>query len=190
MLSRIFSLFILYFVLILLSTIPSCEDWLVHETEICGIEFSAMENGRFGTDLDSIPTLDREIMFFVWADNSRTICQSPKLELLPSAYATSICYRFTNSLMQSSFALSFDRPFVHQNDTIPAGTDLFLQPEIAREISSILDESCDWYYSEITFSAALRNACLFEAGEYEVNFKCETSDGRKFDESTSVIFTP
>lgn len=188
MLRRIFSIFAIYFALIPLSIIPSCEDWLINEATICGIQFSASEEGVFGVELDSIPILEEEIVFVVWARNFEPLCWQPKLELVSSAYATSICYSFTNSLLQSTYELSFDRPFVFESDTIPAGTNLYMQPEIAAQIETIIDESCDWYSSFITFTPALRNACVFEQGEYEATFSCESSDNKAFTESTRVIF--
>ncbi|MFK7924172.1 MAG: hypothetical protein AB8H47_19595 [Bacteroidia bacterium] len=190
MLKRIFSIFAIYFALIPLTTIPACEDWLINDIEICDIQFTAAENSLFQSGIDSVATFEDDIVFVIYANHFGAICWQPKLELVSTAVATTICYRYTNSLLQASYELTFDRPFAYQGDTIPAGTNLFMQPSIASQIETTLDSNCDFYSSFITFTPALRNACVFEKGEYEAIFSCESSDDKAFTDSTRVIFMP
>src|SRR5690606_14036484 len=105
-----------------------------------------------------------------------------------SAQATSKCAEFQNQLLISSYQISFDRPFVLNEDTIPTNTELLSIPLINSGTDITLEENCDFVDSRIIFRSVLINQMQFETGEYEVTFTCSTSDGRNFTKTRRVIF--
>ncbi|MEM6348199.1 MAG: hypothetical protein AAF927_30235 [Bacteroidota bacterium] len=188
MLKKLISIFIFSIALLPLIIISACEDFLSYEATICEIEFLANPDGDFWGNQDQLATMTEEISFFIVGGPGATTCWAPSIPFIHTAYAFSPCARFTNSLLQSTFTLSFDREFIYENETIAANTNLLNHPQIAAEIQIEINEDCDLYSSRLIFSTALRNASTFETDEYLVSFSCETSDERQFNDSARVIF--
>lgn len=189
MLKKLISIFVLSFAMIPLLLVPACEDWLTYETHICEIEFYPDPERSDWFIQDSVYAFEEEIAFGIYASTGLETCWAPVIPFVNTAYATTPCARYQNHLLQSSFSLRLDRDITYENETIPAHTDLYQHPQIAAQIEVFISADCDVYYSQLTFSDALRNAITFQTGEYLVSFSCETSDQKALADSARVIFT-
>jgi hypothetical protein len=141
----------------------------------------------------------KDISFYAYTDhsklpefqilpNSTTYSSLIKnIDLIPKAYATVECYEWHNDLVISSFSMSFDKNVLFDSEIIEPGTDIFKLESIK---NYILTERYEWIsldYS-IKFSAEIEDRLAFEAGEgYTVYFSCETTDGLRFNKSTTMI---
>ncbi len=188
MLKKLISLSVFALVILPLMLIPACEDWLTYEVTICDVELLANPEEGFWDNQDTVISMTEDIAFWVLSDPGQATCWAPSIPFVNTAYATSPCARYTNSLSQSTFDLCFDREITFENEIIAANTNLFRHPEIAAEILVEINADCDWYNCLLTFSPALRNAITFDTGEYLVSFSCETSDDRQVEDSVRVIF--
>jgi hypothetical protein len=106
------------------------------------------------------------------------------LHVFNSCYATTLAEHWCNSLTLSSFAMSFDRQFTLDGNTIAAGTDIFRNNSI-REALSITRYGVGY---RIGFLQNLLQRIVFETGEYVVTFSCDTSDSLHFTKSYQVDF--
>lgn len=158
-----------------------------YEATICDIQFTA--HHYIGVPEHSEPDpFGDEIGFAIRSKPASQICLQPSFQVFSSAQATSKCAEFQNQLLISSYQMSYDKPFVLNNDTISANTELLSIPAIAAGTDITIEESCDFVDSRIIFSSGLTNQMQFETGEYEVTFTCSTSDGRYFTKTRRVIF--
>ena len=158
-----------------------------YEATICDIQFTA--HHYIGVPEHSEPdNFDDEIGFAIRSKTASQTCYRSDFQVFNSAYATTKCAEFQNQLLISTYRMSFDKPFVLNNDTISANTELLSIPAIAAGTDITVKEDCDFVDSRIIFSSVLTNQMQFETGEYEVTFTCSTSDGRNFTKTRRVIF--
>lgn len=160
---------------------------LQYDATICDIHFAALHTG-FSDDGTEPDRFDNGIGFEIWSYGGSEHCAVPTIQLFNTAYATTKCAVFTNSLVKSTYKIFLDRPIVLDGDTIHANTDLLNIPEIYNSTSITLDEDCKFVMSTIVFKQALVNRMTFETGEYVVTFKCATNDTRNFVKTRRVIF--
>ena len=86
----------------------------------------------------------------------------------------------------SSFSLTFDRDILFDSEIIEAGTDIF-KLEFLRNYILVEEAICNFAVYRVTFSSEIEDRLVFEVGEYTVYFSCETTDGLKFNVSTTMI---
>ena len=118
-----------------------------------------------------------------------------------SAYIPSlgnVCYALTlprvndNSLLRSTFTMTFDKNFTYHGETISAMTNIF-------EINSITNE-IDEYENHMVFCGMgadlvldfsdnfFKNAVFDTSEEYVVTFSCKTSDDLFFEKTIIINF--
>ncbi|MEL6593815.1 MAG: hypothetical protein AAFQ68_27180 [Bacteroidota bacterium] len=191
MLKKLLSIFAFCIALTPLSFIAGCENWLRYEVWLCELEFWAGEPFTTnGPNIDGVFVLapDENLAFTFIGSGGTQTCWIPTNPFVQTAYAFSPCADFQNVPLQPTFDLQLDRAIEFRNQTIPAGTNLLMEAEIAREVSIEVSFDCDFYLVQLRFSPASQNDLLFEEGEYEVSFACETDDERALSTSARVIF--
>lgn len=181
---KIISLVIGYFALGII-TFSACVT--KYEAYICDIQFAGLyAAGNYASE--DPDTFDEQIGFEITSIESSPTCYIPSLQVFNSAFATTKCAVFQNRLVASTYYLSLNRPIVLAGDTILSHTDLLNLPEISSLTEITIDEDCNFVISRILFKPELTGQMQFETGEYEVTFKCSTSDDRAFTKTRNVIF--
>ena len=107
------------------------------------------------------------------------------VNLIPKAYALRVCETVLNGLVFSSFSMSFDRDILFDSEIIDSGTDIFQLESLKNYILVEWVFCCHPFYI-IRFYREIENRLVFESGEYTVYFSCETTDGLKFNVSTTM----
>lgn len=158
-----------------------------YEATICDVQFTGLYTIGI-PDHEEPDTFDDQIGFDIRSIESSPTCYLPSLQIFNSAHATSKCAEFQNRILTSTYEISFDRPFVLDNDTIHTNTDLLSISDIVSLTEITIDESCNFVDSRIIFKTELIDRIEFETGEYEVTFRCSTSDSRAFTKTRRVIF--
>lgn len=165
----------------------ACEGFLKYDSTICDIQFSGLQSD-WNPSGDAPDTFGDRIGFKIVAIESSPTCYFPAIQVFNSAYATTKCADYQNQLLTSTYQISFDRPFVLNNDTIEHNTDLLGVSEIKALTEIDIEAICNLVSSTIIFKPELIDQIEFEAGEYLVTFKCSTSDNRDFLKKRKVVF--
>jgi len=98
------------------------------------------------------------------------------------------CARFQNELLKSTYELSFDRAVVLNTDTIAPNTNILANQAVLALTDIEIYVDCKWVTSTIVFRQELIDQITFESGEYMVDFKCATNDGKTFLKTRQVVF--
>lgn len=176
----------IYFALGILS-FGSCEWLLSYKTSICDIEFTGIHS-IWNPDASEPDTFGDQIGFGILAVETSPTCHFGPLPVFTTAYATTKCAKFQNEILASTYQLSFNRPFFLDGNSITPNADILDIPDISSLTDISINVDCKFTTSEIIFQPALIDRIEFETGEYEVTFKCSTSDGLDFTKTRKVIF--
>src|SRR5690606_7553323 len=103
------------------------------------------------------------------------------------AYATTLPQKIDNPVIEESITLSFDRPFYHNGQLVPANQNIFENSDI---FNQIILEKRDYapYPILITFTDEFISSSEFSAGIFAALLTCETTDNRFFEKSIEVQF--
>ena len=168
-------------------TFTACEGLLEYDAKICDITFAGL-NLTHNPDREEPDRFGDQVGFEIWSVESSPTCYFPTWQVFNSAHATTKCAEFQNQLLQHTYELSLDRPIFLTNDTIPPNTDLLAFQEIIELTDIEINEDCKFVTSTIIFRQDLIDKMDFEYGEYQVTFKCSTTDNRNFSKTRKVIF--
>ncbi|MGE5447133.1 MAG: hypothetical protein ACM3PR_02145 [Bacteroidales bacterium] len=111
---------------------------------------------------------------------------------------SSECYAFKkgrvydNQLLEDTYSLKFDHPFVFNRNTIPANQNIFEISSIKNEIS-IFDNYMAFDNKGadkvIEFSDFFVKNSTFSPDIYKTTFYCKTSDNKEFEKEINVKFS-
>lgn len=169
----------------------------------CGEEHYLITDIRFlGASLDfygdepkfnhyNATSVFEEDVIFVISYYTEYLYGSRNLNLIQSCYATSVPRVNDNELLHDTYSISFDRPFVYDNDTIVTGQNIFLVDKMKNEIN-IFETAMSFEGSGadevLDFGNDFINKVNFDTGIYKVTFSCKTSDNKDFIEQIDVEF--
>ncbi len=108
-----------------------------------------------------------------------------------ACYALTLPREIDNPLLEETFSLTFDKPFIYNGDTISGLTNIFDLVEIRDEIDMYENHMafCSMGADKvIDFSSDFFEKATFDKSEYEVYFSCETSDGLTFSKNINIDF--
>lgn len=109
----------------------------------------------------------------------------------------SACYALTprriidNPILEESFTLKFNRPFLYEGREIPQETNIFSVEEIYKEIDIYKEEYsfCGMGADQVfDFSDDFLKKAIFEKDEYKVSFSCRTCEGQVFNKTIIINF--
>ncbi len=135
------------------------------------------------------PTVKDKLVFVI-SYYTEFVAQN-SLDFGNSCYATSLPSKIDNPLLEETFSLTFNKPFVYNGDTITELTNVFDIEKIRNEI--------DMYENHMAFcsmgadkvidlSKDFFKKATFDKSEYEVKFSCKTSDGLTFSKNILIEF--
>ena|SRR5690554_6759056 len=108
-----------------------------------------------------------------------------------ACYALTLPSKVDNPLLEDTFSLTFDKPFVYDGDTITELTNVFDIEEIRNEIDIYENHMafCSMGADKvIDFSNDFFEKSTFDKSKYVVDFSCETSDGLTFTKNITIEF--
>lgn len=181
---RIITITIIYFVLAV-GTFSSCN--LQYDATICDITFTGL-NSTYRTDTQQPDRFIDKIGFEIRSVRNYQTCYTPNFQFVNSANAMTTCARFQNELLKSTYELSFDRAVVLNTDTIAPNTNILANQAVLALTDIEIYVDCKWVTSTIVFRQELIDQITFESGEYMVDFKCATNDGKTFLKTRQVVF--
>lgn len=132
----------------------------------------------------------KEKLVFVVSYHTEFVAQNA-LNIGNSCYALTLPRKIDNPLLEETFSLKFDKPFLYNGENIAESTNLFEVAAIKDEIDLYENHMafCDMGADKvIDFSPDFFEKATFEKGTYEVVFACQTSDGKKFMKKITIDF--
>ncbi|MEQ1734691.1 MAG: hypothetical protein ABL940_13530, partial [Bacteroidia bacterium] len=108
---------------------------------------------------------------------------------LNSCFATTKTEVWSNKINLNSIQISFNRPFVLNNDTIPANYNIFNNTSINMN-TPIIQKNAERGDNEIyiTVNERLYSYFRFDKNMYVVKLNCTTDDGKIFEKTCKVVF--
>ena len=183
---------ILIFLYYVVSIIISCgvEHWIITDIRFSGATINQIGDEKKWNVYDSTSVLSSD-MNFVISYFTDFIAQIPVGKFLDQCYAYSAKIILDNELLEKTYSISFNRPFLYFNDTIPSSCNVFNHKEIKDEID-IFETNMTFHYmgadEVIEFSENFISNSLFDNNSYEVTFSCMTSDGIEIVRSIEIWF--
>ena len=133
----------------------------------------------------------KERLIFIISYQKEYISQNLSHGFGSVCYATSRPIKIDNPLIEESFSLDFDKPFLYENIEIPQRTNVFGIGPISKEIDmykNFMVFCSNGADKVIEFSQTFWENASFEKGEYEVSFSCSTSNGINFKKKIRINF--
>ena len=138
---------------------------------------------------DSTTVFTEDLIFVISYSTEYVACLNSNL--IQSCYATKYARIYDNKLLQDTYSITFDKPFVYENDTIPAEQNIFQIGKIKSEIN-IFESNMAFEGAGadeiIDFSDNFNKKVKFDTQIYRVKFSCKTSDNREFENHIDVEF--
>ena len=181
------------FISLMLTVLTGCPDsWYEHYL-IKGIDLNGAEIKEKRKDKED--NIYEPTLTFVNSVNFVLTYDLEFISYVPTyssaCYATTKGTKYNNELIQETFSLKFNQPFMYDGVTVPAGTNIF-------GVQNILNET-DVFQSYMTFNSTSADRIIamsdvfienakFDTTEYKVIFSCSTTDNKILMDSVNVKF--
>ena len=177
----------IYLLLTVLSQSCSPEHFLISGIEFNGATVSERNSQRENNSFLKKDILKNDIVFIV--SYHCDFIANLDLGLSGKCYAFSNGQIIDNYLLENSYSLKFDHPFTYNNVTINANQNLFEIDDIKNQIE--IYETYNGFNGlradkVFEFSPTFKSESVFTTDNYEVTFKCSTSDNRNFEKRIIV----
>lgn len=132
----------------------------------------------------------KDKLVFVISYYTEFVAQN-SLDFGNSCYASTLPSKIENPLLEETFSLTFNKPFVYYGDTITELTNVFDIEKIRNEVDMYANNMafCSMGADKvIDFSNEFFQKATFDKSEYEVKFSCESSDGLTFSKNILIKF--
>ncbi len=178
----------IYLFLIVASQSCSPEHYLISSIEFNGATVSERKNERELNNFKQTNVLKNDIVFIV--SYHTDYIASLDLGLSGKCYAFTKGSVIDNYLLENTYSIKFDHPFIYKNVTINANQNLLEIDEIKNQIA--IYETNNGYYNGLgadkvfEFSQSFKSESVFTTDDYEVTFNCSTSDNRNFEKKIIV----
>jgi hypothetical protein len=177
----------IYLLLTVLSQSCSPEHFLISGIEFNGATVCERNSQREHNSFIKKDILKNDIVFIV--SYHYDFIASLDLGFSGKCYAFSKGREIDNYLLENTYSLKFDHPFTFNNVIINANQNLFEIDEIKNQIE--IYETNNGFYGMgadkvFEFSPTFKSESVFTTDNYEVTFKCSTSDNRNFEKRIVV----
>lgn len=187
---KITALIGLYALMIMGSVSCNEEHYLITEIRILGASLDYYGDEPKFNHYNSTSIFENDVIFVI-SYYTEYLYGWINTNMIQSCYATSVPKVNDNKLLQDTYSISFDRPFVYDNDTIASGQNIFLVDKIKNEIN-IFETAMSFESAGadevLDFSDDFIKKVKFDSGTYQVTFSCKTSDNLEFIEQIDVEF--
>jgi len=132
----------------------------------------------------------KDKLVFVISYYTEFVAQN-SLDFGNACYALTLPSKIDNPLLEETFSLTFNKPFVYNGNTITELTNVFDIEKIRNEIDMYENYMafCSMGADKvIDFSNEFFEKAIFDKSEYEVKFSCKTSDGLTFSKNLLIEF--
>lgn len=187
---RITAIFGLYTLMIISSVSCREQHYLITDIRFLGASLDYYGDEPKFNHYNSTTIFEDDVIFVI-SYYTDFVAGLMKIDFVQSCYATSLPRVNDNELLLDTYSITFDRPFVYDNDTIVAGQNIFLVDKIKDEIN-IFETSMSFESAGadevLDFSDDFIEKVKFDSGTYQVTFSCKTSDNLEFIEQIDVEF--
>lgn len=149
----------------------------------CNSEYIINGDGElraYQLDYTQIDTIDSEFLLISYFA-SEVIGMNNDFSIIPTSYATSCDYAFSNSLDKSTAELTLDKDIVFDNETITAGTNIISSTGITFDNGASYGAEM-----EIKFTQEFLDKVVFQKESYIFKVNISTDDGVELEHELSL----
>ncbi len=173
----------IYLFLIVVNQCCKPDHYYISDIEFNGAKVSETDKGKNYNYFTKTDVLKDDIVFTI--GYRYQYIASLNFGLAEKCYAFTKGESIDNYLLEDTYSLKFDHPFIYKNLTINANQNLFEIDDIKNQIKIYkgLNEGANKVF---LFSPEFKKESVFTSDDYEVTFSCRTSDNRNFEKKVIV----